>query len=142
MEFLGITTDTVSQELYLPVAKLEGLSTLIAQWQHQKSCTKRKLVHCPLESLLGVIQHACVVIPVRRTFVRHIISLLSVTKQRHHLIHLNNIFRSDLAWWQGFTTWYSTNPRCSQTSKVQYLRFMGVWSFVMLIGFRWHGTVA
>ena len=55
IEFLGITIDT---ELRLVEEKLDRLKDLTIQWKSQKSCSKREL-----ESLLGVLQHACTVIP-------------------------------------------------------------------------------
>lgn len=104
IEFLGIVIDTVQQELRLPSDKLERLKTLTVQWQPRKTCTKREL-----ESLLGTLQHACTVIPAGRTFIRQIITLLSVAKQPHHHIRLNNSFRSDLAWWRVFAAhWNGT----------------------------------
>ena len=54
LEFLGITIDTIQQELRLPEEKLARLRDLITQWKSRKSCSKREL-----ESLLGVLQHAC-----------------------------------------------------------------------------------
>ena len=99
LEFLGITIDTIQQELRLPEEKLARLRDLITQWKSRKSCSKREL-----ESLLGVLQHACTVIPAGRAFLRQIINLLSVTKKRHHHVRLNSTFRSDLEWWRIFAS--------------------------------------
>ena len=102
IEFLGITIDTVRQELRLPEEKLDRLKDLTTQWKSQKSCSKREL-----ESLLGVLQHACTVIPADRAFLQQIISWLSMTKQPHHHIRLNNAFRSDLGWWRVFSLYWN-----------------------------------
>jgi len=64
IEFLGIIIDTVRQEMRLPKDKLERLRRLTAEWHNRKSCIKRDL-----ESLLGILQHACTVITSRRTFI-------------------------------------------------------------------------
>ena len=97
IEFLGITIDTIRQELRLPGEKLEQLHSLLKEWKYKKSCTKREL-----ESLIKVLQHACTVIAPGRTFLRQVIAMLSVAKRPHHHIRLNTAFRSDLMWWQVF----------------------------------------
>ena len=95
--FLGIEIDTIKQELRLPEEKLHRLLNLISEWENKKSCTRREL-----ESLIGTLQHAGTVILPGRSFMRRIISLLSIAKQRHHHIRLNKDFRSDLHWWKTF----------------------------------------
>ncbi len=69
---------------------------------------ERSPAHIPkkhqLESLVGTLQHACMVIPTGKAFMRRIISLLSVAKQKHHHIQLNKEFKSDMGWWQLFAT--------------------------------------
>ena len=97
IEFLGITIDTIRQELRLPYDKLERLQSLLGEWKRRKSCTRREL-----ESLIGVLQHACTVVAPGRTFLRQVIALLNVAKQPHHHIRLNAAFRSDLTWWRIF----------------------------------------
>ena len=99
IEFLGITIDTIRQELRLPDNKLRRLQSLLEEWKHRKSCTRREL-----ESLIGVLQHACTVVAPGRTFLRQVIALLSVAKQPHHHIRLNAAFQSDLTWWRIFAT--------------------------------------
>ena len=66
-------------------------------WESRKVCTKKEL-----ESLIGVLQHACKVIRPGRSFLRRAISLLSIAKQPHHHIRLNAEFRSDIKWWKAF----------------------------------------
>ena len=97
--FLGIIIDTVRQELRLPVDKLQRLMEMVSQWGREKACTRAEL-----ESLIGILQHAYKVVQPGRSFLGRAISLLSVTKQRHHHIRLNNEFRSDMMWWQTFAT--------------------------------------
>ena len=116
IEFLGITIDTVKQELRLPEEKLNRLKDLTTQWKSQKSCSKREL-----ESLLGVLQHACTVIPAGRVFLRQIISLLSTTKQPHHHIRLNNAFCSDLTLWRIFALHWNGKGLISMVYKTEVL---------------------
>ena len=99
IEFLGITIDTVRQELRLPDDKLERLKTLLATWTPSKgdSCTRKEL-----ESLLGVLAHACTVIPQGRSFLRNTITLVHGAKKPYHHRRLNKDFLSDLEWWRLF----------------------------------------
>ena len=97
LPFLGIEIDTVEATLRLPPEKLQRLQRMTAEWQHRKSCKKREL-----ESLIGVLQYACKVIRPGRSFLRHMIALLSSVRSEYHHIRLNSQFRSDLAWWKSF----------------------------------------
>ena len=97
--FLGITIDTVKGELRLPAEKLTRLIHTVSDWLARRSCTRREL-----ESLIGVLQHACKVIRPGRSFQRRAIALLNVTKHPHHHIRLNKEFRSDLRWWSVFSS--------------------------------------
>lgn len=99
MKLLGIIIDTVRQELRLPEEKLKRLLDLLRTWEAKKSCTRREL-----ESLLGILQHACKVIRPGRAFMRQALSLLSIAKRRHHHIRLNAGFRSDMFWWKAFAS--------------------------------------
>lgn len=97
IQFLGIIIDTERQELRLPEDKLKRLLESLDEWGHRKSCTRKEL-----ESLIGVMQHACKVVRPGRSFLRQAISLLSMAKQQHHHIRLNVGFRSDIMWWKTF----------------------------------------
>ena len=55
-----------------------------------------------LESLLGHLQHAAVVIRLGRTFVRRLIELLSTVQGHDCWVRLNGSTRSDLTWWSTF----------------------------------------
>jgi len=70
LTFLGIIIDTVRQELRLPREKLDRLLSMIEDWEKRKSCTCKEL-----ESLIGTLQHACIVIRPGRSFMRNAIPL-------------------------------------------------------------------
>ena len=106
--FLGTEVDTVANELRLPEDKLRRLQTLLEQWGDRRTCTRREL-----ESLVGLLNHACKVVPackvVRagRSFLRRMLDLLhsrppSSQGRGATPIRLNVEFRADLAWWQCF----------------------------------------
>ena len=98
--FLGIVIDTVQGELRLPAEKLQRLLELIRVWGERKACTRKEL-----ESLIGLLNHACKVVRSGRSFLRRMIDLLHAV---HHPpnsrvpIRLNMGFRADLAWWREF----------------------------------------
>ena len=99
--FLGIELDTVKFELRLPAQKLKRLQSTLQRWCHLKCCTKRDL-----ESLVGQLHDASIVVRPGRTFIRRLIDLL---KSAHHrpargFIRLNIEARSDILWWAQFIT--------------------------------------
>ena len=57
LTFLGIEVDTVAGQLRLPADKLDRLRSLLQEWGDKKACQRRDL-----ESLIGVLNHACKVV--------------------------------------------------------------------------------
>jgi hypothetical protein len=68
LTFLGIEVDTEAGELPLPQDKLECLRSLLEDWGDRKACGRREL-----ESLVGVLNHACKVVRSGRTFLRRML---------------------------------------------------------------------
>lgn len=96
--FLGIIIDSLAGELRLPPEKLHPP----ADTTDKKACSRREL-----ESLVGLLNHACKVVRSGRSFLRRMIDLLHSTS--HHPgkntpIRLNTGFRADLAWWTEFAS--------------------------------------
>ena len=90
--------DSQAGILRLPADKLQRLTSVLQEWVDRKVCTRREL-----ESLIGLLNHACKVVRPGRTFLRRMIDLLSATGRTglghsHHHIRLNREFRADLAW--------------------------------------------
>ena len=54
---LGIVIDMVAGELRLPANKLVRLQALLQQWGDKSACTRKEL-----ESLIGLLNHACKVV--------------------------------------------------------------------------------
>ena len=69
--FLGIQIDTDKSELRLLQDKLQRLKELLDQWESRKGCTRKDL-----ESLIGLLNHACKVVRAGRSFLRRMIDLL------------------------------------------------------------------
>ena len=100
LTFLGIEVDSVANELRLPADKLTRLQDLLHTWGDRKACSRKEL-----ESLIGLLNHACKVVRSGRSFLRRKIDLLHSV--HHHPgsqtpIRLNTGSRSDLAWWRTF----------------------------------------
>ena len=57
MPILGIEVDTQAMELRLPTDKMERLKETLQAWKIKRSCTRREL-----ESLIGLLSHACKVV--------------------------------------------------------------------------------
>ena len=100
LTFLGIEVDTVAGELRLPAVKLQRLRTLLLDWGTRRSCTRKEL-----ESIIGLLNHACKVVRSGRAFLRRMLDLLHAVHRPPNSplpIRLNVAFRADLAWWQSF----------------------------------------
>ena len=133
LTFLGIEMDTVRGQLRLPAEKLARLRALLARWATRRSCRRRDL-----ESLVGTLQHACLILKPGRAFLRRIIDLLRIpgaTKGHHH-IRLNREFRADLQWWITFAEHWNgvamfpspREPTGSVTSDASGSWGCGAWS--------------
>ena len=89
--FLGIVIDTVSYQLQLP-EEVGWLLSMLQHWRPRKSCTRSEL-----ESLLGHLAHAAIVVRPGRTFLRQLFTLLSTVAKPHHYVRLNQSVRGDIA---------------------------------------------
>ena len=95
LTFLGTEIDTVARVLRLPRAKWTRICHTLHRWQRRWSCRHREL-----ESLIGLLQHACQVVHPGRSFLRRMIDLLGIAHSAHHQICLNHEFIADLWWWK------------------------------------------
>ena len=95
--FLGIVVDSERQELRLPEDKLHLTYAMVQAWARRSACRKREL-----ESFLGHLSHAAVVIRQGRPFLHDLFRLLSVAKYPHHFIRLTRGARADILWWLCF----------------------------------------
>ena len=97
LSVLGIIIDTVAGELRLSADKLEHLQTLLRHWGSKATCSRKEL-----ESLIGLLNHACKVVRSSRFFLQRMLDLLHALPPTQPIIRLNTSFRSDLAWWTAF----------------------------------------
>ena len=97
MVVLGTELVTVAQIARLPTDKFSSIHDVLSQWSTRKCCKKREL-----QSLIGLLHHACMVVWPGRTFLRRVIDLLCCFPNDSHPIPLNVEFRKGLAWWVEF----------------------------------------
>ena len=142
LTFLGITIDTLANELRLPPDKLTRLRSLLAEWGDRKVCNQREL-----ESLIGLLNHACKVIRPGRSFLRRMLNLLKSPHVRHtgrrptRHIRLNREFRSDLLWWRTFAEQWNgvaiAAPRDPQGVQIVTSDASGTWGCAAWSGQAW-----
>ena len=113
--FLGINIDTVVGQLCLPQEKLQRLRELVRSWLPRRSCRRREV-----ESLLGHLSHAALVIRPGRLYLRQLFALLPLAPDPHHHIRLNLSARADLVWWDAVVRdWNGVSLFSSLTPSVQ-----------------------
>ena len=97
LTFLGIELDSTKMELRLPQAKLERLQCSLGSWLRRQSASKRQL-----QSIIGQLSDAAIVVRPGRTFLRSLIETMKVPKKPDHLVRLNKECQADLYWWHTF----------------------------------------
>ena len=144
LTFLGIEIDTVQGQLRLPLDKLRHLLTTVQSWQCRRTCTRKEL-----ESLIGLLNHACKVVRSGRSFLRRMLDLLHAVHRPPNStipIRLNLSFRSDLAWWLTFLpTWNGISylfppnklPQCHLTTDASGSWGCGAWHLSSWFQLQW-----
>ena len=112
LSVLGIVIDTVAKELHLSPDKLDRLRALLHQWGSKASCSCKEL-----ESLIGLLNHACKVVRSGRSFLRRMLDLLHAVPPTQSIIGLKTSFRSDLAWWTAFIAHWNGISFCYFSSR-------------------------
>ena len=93
----GIEVDSVAMESRLPEDKLQRLKLLLPTMTNRKKVTLKEL-----QSLIGLLNFACLVVTPGRAFLRRLIDLTCNIHKPHHLIRMNGEARSDLRAWENF----------------------------------------
>ena len=92
LTYLGIEINTVTGHLRLPDDKFHHLQALLRQWGARRTCTRKEL-----ESLIGLLNHACKVVRPGRTFLRRMLDPVHWRPNSPVPIRFNQGFRADLA---------------------------------------------
>ena len=127
LTFLGIEVDRVRLQLRLPSDKLERLEEELRAARGRRTMFKREL-----QSLTGLLQHACKVVRPGRAFLQRLYALQSIGTAPHHNIRLNTTARADLVWWQMFVSKWNGmsmlfNPRVGEPDMEVVTDASGSW---------------
>lgn len=112
MRFLGIDIDSVEMQLRLPADKIEKLKDILKTFLRKKKASKKEL-----ESLGGLLAHACKVVHGGRTFSRRVYDMLSKCRGRNYKVRLNEDFREDLYWWLDYMAVFNGKTKIIPTDK-------------------------
>ena len=134
----GIEIDMLQMELRLPADKLAKATGLVTQYLN-----RRKIRLCDLQSLIGVLQFCCLVVPIGRTFLRRLIDLTIGISRPRHFVTLNSEARADLSAWHIFLASFNgralfldTNSVPSDTIKL-YTDASSNHGFAAVFGKKW-----
>ena len=101
LTFLGIELDAARQEARLPASKLSELRTLLTGWRGKSHASEREL-----QSLIGLLRHACQVVRPGTFFLRRLMDqanmLGRVAPSPHAGFLLPPAARADIEWWLQF----------------------------------------
>lgn len=134
LTFLGIEIDTVKCEVRLPEDKLTSFKEILSRFMCKRTATLQEL-----QSLIGLLNFACAVVPPGRTFLRRIINLTRGIQKPHHHRHLDKESRGDLKAWSIFfpSGVEHTSHSLHLFTDASYLGYWGVF------GTKWfYGTFA
>ena len=101
----GVMLDTVQMELSLPEDKCQTILEKLSHFMNRKKCRLQEL-----QSLIGHLNFACLIVVPGRAFLRRLIDLTKGVSRPHHFIKLNNEARADMRAWYQFISHF--NGKC------------------------------
>ncbi|XP_043910247.1 uncharacterized protein LOC122787541 [Protopterus annectens] len=102
LAFLGIEIDSFNGQCRLPIDKVQKLRLLLSQVLTQNKITLKQL-----QELVGLMNFACKVIPVGRSFMRRLAAKGSGCTKPHHRIRITQGMKEDLGVWWSFLSDYN-----------------------------------
>lgn len=105
MVIYGIEVDSVAMEIRLPADKVARAIKELADMR-----TRKKVTLKTLQSLIGLLNFACICVVPGRTFLRRLYDLTMGVLCPNYFIRLNNEARADLYMWYNFMLKF--NGRC------------------------------
>ena len=97
IEFMGITIDTRQMETRLPPDKIAKIKERLTEMLNCKKTTLKNI-----QSLIGLLNFACCVVPPGRAFLRRIINLTHGLKYPHHRRWVTVEAKADILAWLEF----------------------------------------
>ena len=82
----------------MPHDKLQELQELFDAWHSKKTCIKKDL-----QSIVGLLNHACKAVCSGRSFIRRLIDLTAMQREEDDEVRLNVEAHSDIEWWHQFS---------------------------------------
>lgn len=98
----GIEVDSIAMECRLPNDKVMKIQTHLRNMSHRKKVTMHDL-----QSLIGLLNFACVVIAPGRAFLRRLIDLTVKVTNPRHFIRLTCEARADIQCWLQFISHFN-----------------------------------
>ena len=93
----GITVDSQNYTASLPSDKVIKTTSLLQKYRNKRTITLNEL-----QSLIGLLNFACLVVVPGRAFLRRLIQLTVGLTRPHHHVTLNKEARADIAAWLHF----------------------------------------
>ena len=138
--FLWILIDTVAMQLRLPQDKLTRLRELLHGWINTRNPSRRQL-----ESFVGHLSHASLVISQGRAFLHRLFSCLKLVHSPHHHVRITSEARADILWWDCFVQGWNGLSFMAPSSPSIHVYSDAAWymgaerSSLLAIGFRYSG---
>jgi hypothetical protein len=94
--FLGVELDSTTQTLACPPSRITELTDLLMALRHRCFLTRKQL-----QSLIGKLSFAALVLPGARPFMRRMLDTLNACRSRRRdaQLRIDNEFRLDVAFW-------------------------------------------
>ncbi|KAF5361332.1 hypothetical protein D9757_013548 [Collybiopsis confluens] len=136
IEFLSLILDSVRMEARLPSDKLGILRVLLATWASKSMCTLRDA-----QQLSGFLQFCSQVIPHSRIFLRRVFDFEATFKNPFSHRRIPAGVRSDLVWWQVFSShWNGVRISSPSASVLVWTDASGVKGISGVIRDAWFST--
>ena len=140
LTILGVEINTLDKTLCLPQDMFDHLLQTLQMWSRCKSCTRLEL-----ESLIGLLQHACRVIGPGCLFLHCLIGLLHLPRHPYYHFPLSRQSQPKFQWWRVFACHYNgialfPSPfklGCEATSDAPGQWGCGAWSGPNWLQFQW-----
>ena len=108
-------------EIRLPLKKLTRISQEVDKWCDRKAFSKQKLL-----SLIGLLQHAALVVVPGHPFLRHLTILSKPTKHLHYIWFISTSLLTPIS--------YGGAPLRPLSTNIPHLRFFGAMGLWCVLG--------
>ena len=114
LQFLGVELDVSARVLRLPREKLERARTTVSELLVRKKAPLRQVQSC-----IGILNFACLAVPVGRPFLRRLADICRGVRRPHHRVSLTAAARLDLRAWLLFLSSFNGRSLLDQRRWLQ-----------------------